>query len=665
MEEKNLHQLQAGMLLHQRYRIECLLGAGGFGITYRAMDETLKIPVAVKEYFPSQWVTRNSLVTQDVILTAESRRAQYDSLKEKFLDEARVLAMFDNLRSVVRVRDFFYDNQTAYIVMDYLDGITLGAYIARNGAMDPEWLCTMVIPMLRELDAVHQKGLIHRDISPDNIMLMDSEYLELMDFGAARSFSEDTIKSMSVILKHGYAPYEQYTRHGRQGPWTDVYALSATIYTCITQVVPDSATDRVEDDELRKPSELGVAIGPAVEAAILKGMSLRREERYQSAMEMADVLSTALKGEMPGSAERSPMSKKTVIIEDDDQSKNPASLLYGDGTGVPEKKPEHVPVEVPQENVKPKPEIKTDPKVKQEPVPNKNPGQPEPKKKGRGVMAIAAIVVIGAVACGAMLLVSGKKDMPPLPVKTAVPAAEEIKAPAEATAPPVSPEPSVLKISAPTREPVKPAVVITMEKPADAPIAQPAQAKQISELRSAEVGSEFIFGEYEQDNDSTNGKEPVAWTVLQIEDGKAMLIASKGLDSGILYNDDTVTINWEVCSLRKWLNGEFADAVFDEKEKKALIRNEQGDKVSLLTLIQAKTFFADNVSRTVEPTAYAIANGAFTASNGCSWWWLRIEDAGVTAPCVAAEGQVMPSISHYNSRNKVVRPVIILDLSAD
>lgn len=651
MEGKKLHQLQPGTLMHQRYRIECILGAGGFGITYRAMDETLKIPVAIKEFFPSQWVTRNSQIACDVILTTESRRAQYESLKVKFLEEARVLAMFDNLRSVVCVRDFFYDNQTAYIVMEYLDGITLSEYIRKNGTMDSEWLCTMVIPMLHALDAVHQKGLIHRDISPDNIMLMDGEYLKLMDFGAARSYSEDTVKSMSVILKEGFAPYEQYTRHGKQGPWTDVYALSATIYTLLTQVVPDSATDRVEHDELRKPSELGVAISPAIEMVIHKGMSLRGEDRYQSAMEMADALNMALKGEMPVIMRRRLMRRGTVIIQNDDPVENPPTFVHDNHVDVPSRKPEE--------------EIKNDSKVKEKSETVSKPMPLESKKKGRGVLAIAvAALVIGAIAGGAMLFAGNAKDTPLLPVETALPVDEETKSPAKDTPHPVIMEPRVWETKAPTEEPAKPTVVITTEKTTDMPVEQSVQIKAISELRGAAVGSEFIFGEYEQDNDSTNGKEPVVWTVLQIEDEKAMLIASKGLDSR-MYNDDSALTSWETCSLRKWLNGEFADALFNEQEKKALIRDEHGDFVTLLTMFQARTLFPDDASRTVEPTAYAIANGAFTAKgNGYSWWWLRTEDYGVSALSVAAEGMVM-SGSNVRSNKNVIRPVIVLDLMVD
>ncbi|MDE5994057.1 MAG: serine/threonine protein kinase, partial [Oscillospiraceae bacterium] len=268
--------LPAGTILDNKFEIVCSLGQGGFGITYLGHNTVLDIPVAIKEYFPKDHASRKG--TQ---VTIEDS-AYFDEWKKKFRAEARALAKFANLPGIVNVYDFCEENGTAYIIMEYLDGITLSKYVEKNGPMEASSFLKRLIPVLTSLEKIHQQGLIHRDISPDNLMLMDDGFLKLYDFGAAREYSDATKPNFSVIIKRNFAPEEQYRSKGVQGPWTDVYSICATIYFSITGVVPDDSPQRVFSDELKKPSELGIYLPSKIEKTILKGMSVKSGDRFNS-----------------------------------------------------------------------------------------------------------------------------------------------------------------------------------------------------------------------------------------------------------------------------------------------------------------------------------------------------------------------------------------------
>ena len=210
------------------------------------------------------------------------------------------------------VRDFFECNGTAYIVMDYLDGINLSKYIRKNGKMPAQKVFELMLPIMSSLENVHNAGIIHRDISPDNIMYMKNGTLKLMDFGSARYFVNGE-KEMSVMLKRGYAPEEQYRKKGVQGPWTDVYGLCATIYRCITGVVPEDALDRLAEDEIKKPSELGIEISQELEDALMMGLAVRKENRCQNMVMLKQMIKKAL--DAPGKSEVSdPQQTKAYVI---------------------------------------------------------------------------------------------------------------------------------------------------------------------------------------------------------------------------------------------------------------------------------------------------------------------------------------------------------------
>lgn len=287
------HQLVPGSIVGRRYVIGKVLGEGGFGITYIGLDNILRIPVAVKEYFPHGYSHRDNATSRVIPSSSSNSTAFFQKGKERFLMEARNMARFFREPGIVDVRDFFEENNTAYIVMEYLEGVDLRHYLRQHGMMSPEEAFTMLMPAIRSLEKIHEAGLIHRDISPDNIMYLNDGNLKLMDFGAARDF-EDENRSLSVMLKPGYAPEEQYRKKGEQGPWTDVYAICATLYRCITGKTPTESPDRTYEDDLQKPSELGVMISPALEGVLMYGLAVRKANRCQSMTELIRLIEEAM-----------------------------------------------------------------------------------------------------------------------------------------------------------------------------------------------------------------------------------------------------------------------------------------------------------------------------------------------------------------------------------
>lgn len=283
-----------GHILKDRYEVLRVLGNGGFGVTYACRDTTLNLKVAVKEYYPDGFVTRDCKKSPAVTYTASSSAKPYiEKGMHRFLDEARVLARFSGEYGIVDVRDYFEENNTAYIVMEFLDGRDLKELIQEKGRLPAEYAVRLLLPVMESLEKIHRQGLIHRDISPDNIRMVGDK-LKLLDFGAARDFSYEGNKTMTVMLKRGYAPIEQYGEVDTQGPWTDVYALCATLYLCITEKKPADALIRWDRDPLQKPSQLGIAISPALENVIMKGLSVAARDRYQSMHELVDALKAAL-----------------------------------------------------------------------------------------------------------------------------------------------------------------------------------------------------------------------------------------------------------------------------------------------------------------------------------------------------------------------------------
>ena len=286
-----VHHLLPGTVLENRYLIGYAIGEGGFGITYIGRDLKLDMVVAVKEYYPNGFVNRNNTADNRITITSREKAEYVENGKKQFIREARILAKFSGNQSIVDVRDHFECNNTAYIVMEYIQGITLSTYIKTNGNFAATDLIKRMLPLFRALKLIHKNGLIHRDISPDNIMILPNGSLKLMDFGAAREVNFDDKKSLSIVLRPGYAPEEQYRSKGEQGPWTDIYAACATIYKCITGITPDESTERVYADELQPPSRCRVDIPLRYEQALMKGLAVYQKDRYQSVDELIEAFS--------------------------------------------------------------------------------------------------------------------------------------------------------------------------------------------------------------------------------------------------------------------------------------------------------------------------------------------------------------------------------------
>ena len=280
-------QLPSGTLLQERYVLGRALGAGGFGITYLGWDLKLERRVAVKEYFPTAFLKRETSVTLDVTCYTASGQEAYTKGREQFLREARTMAALEKIPQMVRVLDFFPEHNTAYIIMEFLEGQTLKEITQAQGPCSAQVLLPMLEPVIRAMESMHQANIIHRDISPDNLMLLSNGTVKLMDFGCARDIQGEV--TMTAMLKEGFAPYEQYSGHG-QGPWSDLYSLCATIYYCLTGKVPPSAMKRGEPDPLIPPSRLGAELTEQQERALLKGLAVRAAERWQSMGELYGAL---------------------------------------------------------------------------------------------------------------------------------------------------------------------------------------------------------------------------------------------------------------------------------------------------------------------------------------------------------------------------------------
>lgn len=271
------YHLTCGTQLHGRYVIGRALGEGGFGITYIGMDTTLSKRVAVKEFYPAGIAARDSARSADVQVP-DDKREFFDRGVKRFLFEAKSVAAFTDEDGIVDVQDYFQENCTAYIVMNFLDGKNLYQYVADHGRFSFDKLLTLLTPVMRALRNMHSKGIIHRDISPDNIILTTKGALKLTDFGSAKYFSGGGSQK-TIVLKQGYAPEEQYHRNSEQGPYTDVYALCATIYYCITGKVPLPALTRCAEDTLAYPSQLGADIRPSQEKALMHGLAVHAADR--------------------------------------------------------------------------------------------------------------------------------------------------------------------------------------------------------------------------------------------------------------------------------------------------------------------------------------------------------------------------------------------------
>jgi serine/threonine protein kinase len=272
-----------------QYVLGKVIGHGGFGITYVGWDKHLLRKLAVKEYFPAGIAMRGGVTTAVTPFNSQQQK-DYDYGLDRYLDEARMVAKFNHHPNILSVLNFFRENGTAYIVMEFLDGVTLEKHLEQmGGKISFAEAMTLLTPVMEALEEVHEAGVLHRDVSPDNIHV-GARQVKLLDFGAARVALGERSRNLSVILKEGFAPSEQYRSKGNQGPWTDVYALAATMYRATTGVMPPAALDRMMEDELQPPRTLKVEMNEAQEAAVIKALAFDPRDRWQSMKEFREAL---------------------------------------------------------------------------------------------------------------------------------------------------------------------------------------------------------------------------------------------------------------------------------------------------------------------------------------------------------------------------------------
>ena len=292
------HYLRPGTVLKGHFIVGTAIGVGGFGITYKCYDATLGVIVAIKEFFPVGLVNRSPGEMKVGLLSGEKEK-QYKNQIKRFLMEAQSIAQFGKANDIVNVFDYFEENNTAYIVMEYIDGVLLKDYLEKQGALSPDIAMTIIEPVVEALKKIHASGIIHRDISPDNIFIAGEDSVKVFDFGAAILNDESGAKEGEKVIKVGYSAPEQYRDSAGQGYFTDIYSIGAILYQMITGQKPIESTEREYKDELKSPLELGFDIEPNLDRAIMEAWAVQPALRFQGIQQFDDAINGKRKAEYP------------------------------------------------------------------------------------------------------------------------------------------------------------------------------------------------------------------------------------------------------------------------------------------------------------------------------------------------------------------------------
>ena len=292
------HYLRPGTVLKGHFIVGTAIGVGGFGITYKCYDATLGVIVAIKEFFPVGLVNRSPGEMKVGLLSGEKEK-QYKNQIKRFLMEAQSIAQFGKANDIVNVFDYFEENNTAYIVMEYIDGVLLKDYLEKQGALSPDIAMTIIEPVVEALKKIHASGIIHRDISPDNIFIAGEDSVKVFDFGAAILNDESGVKEGEKVIKVGYSAPEQYRDSAGQGYFTGIYSIGAILYQMITGQKPIESTEREYKDELKSPLELGFDIEPNLDRAIMEALAVQPALRFQGIQQFDDAINGKRKAEYP------------------------------------------------------------------------------------------------------------------------------------------------------------------------------------------------------------------------------------------------------------------------------------------------------------------------------------------------------------------------------
>ena len=281
------HALPCGKILNGRYVTGRELGQSGFFIIYIGFDLSLEKRVSIKEYYPAGEATRSAANKGVVFWDRAGNTQKIMAGLDGFLLEAQREIRLKDLQHIGTVLESFQENSTAYVVMEYIEGETLRSYLKRIKRSFSESECVRLFaPLIDDLEEMYRRGIIHRDIKPDNLIMQGNGKLVLLGLGAAKDLTErDGSKSDNLVLSESYAPIEQYRTNGSIGPWTDVYALCATIYTCVTRKIPPSAIDRLEGESVDMRS-----FTPRFAAVLKKGLAIEPQDRFQTMAELREAL---------------------------------------------------------------------------------------------------------------------------------------------------------------------------------------------------------------------------------------------------------------------------------------------------------------------------------------------------------------------------------------
>lgn len=278
-------ELSSGtMLCGGKYVIEKKIGAGGFGITYLARHTTLDRKYAIKEFFMSGYNVRNNATNHVSLQGIEAK--DFDKVRQNFINEARTLAQLNN-EAIVKVIDIFDENGTSYMVMPFVEGTTLQSMVEKDGPMEYAMAVNYMVQICEALTYIHSKNILHRDVTPDNVIVTPEQKIVLIDFGSARKFVDNKTQRQTTIVKPGFAPLEQHSARSRKGAFTDIYSVGAVFYYLLTGERPMDATERVLE-KMKEPIELNPNIPSQINAIIMKAMEMEGEKRYQSAKELIE-----------------------------------------------------------------------------------------------------------------------------------------------------------------------------------------------------------------------------------------------------------------------------------------------------------------------------------------------------------------------------------------
>ncbi len=650
---KNVSYLRPGVMLQGRYSIGTVIGAGGFGITYKAWDNTLDTIVAIKEFFPLGVVLRdNTLSTTSTVTIYNVDDNSFEHGKERFIKEAKSLAKFNSHPGTVAIYDYFEANDTAYIVMEYLDGCNMKEYIAATESVLPfEMLKPMTESVCDVLASVHSVGLIHRDISPDNIYMCLNGTFKLIDFGSVKQGMSDSTLSATVILKHGYAPIEQYSKSGKIGPWTDIYSLGATIYKLATGKLPEESVERITSDEVVDICELNSEIPRSFGDAVMKAMSPQVKDRFQN---IAEFKKAILKDNKEVFTEE--MTEKTegvteaeILAEADTTNDKPTEKVESTEST---KEAEHEPVYEKESRIK---SIigffKT--------------------SMGRVLLSVCFLVMLGVLA---IIIDPGKEDE-----KNTVKKTTTTEKKTEAT--------TEAKQKATT---AKKKETTTEEK-------KESTTESTTETTVEKAVETYIFGNYWQEDtngdgvaDQSDDKQPIEWRLYKkYDDGTAIIYSDKIIDCA-KFNDTDDPTTWSESTVRNWLNNDFYYNAFSESEQKnirsVLVKNESAgssdtdDSVFLLSSVEANSSIyglSEKTNRIALGTSYAKNNGLFISDKGTGMWWLRTgglngasnlsnwsTDNHSYAQVVLYGGKISTKGKKLTTSDIGIRPAICVDLTS-